>query len=125
MRARMISAILTVSALVVASLAATATADAARRPHKPNLSREWNGYHGNLLRTGHSTSMQKFHGHLHVVKNIGLDGAVYASPVVARGLTIVATENDTVYAFGPKNRLVWKRHLGRPSPAALKYSWAS
>jgi hypothetical protein len=25
-----------------------------------------------------------------------------------------------VYAFGPKNRLVWKRHLGRPSPASQR-----
>jgi hypothetical protein len=117
MRARMIPAILTVSALIATSVAATATADGAGRPHQPNVSHEWTAYHGNVLRTGHSTSMPKFRGHLHVVKNIGLDGAVYASPIVARGLTIVATENDTVYAFGPKNRLVWKRRLGRPSPA--------
>jgi hypothetical protein len=120
MRARRIPAVLTVSAITAASLVASATADAAKRPHRPNLAREWAAYHGNRLRTGHSTSMPRFHAHLHVVKHIGLDGAVYASPIVARGLTIVATENDTVYAFGPRNRLVWKRHLGSPSPASQR-----
>jgi hypothetical protein len=115
----MITSALTVLTVAAASLvAATATA-AAGRP-KPNHSREWTAYHGNPLRTGHSTSMPTFHGGLHVARRIGLDGAVYASPIVARGLTIVATENDTVYAFGPRNRLVWKRHLGRPSPAAQR-----
>ena len=35
----------------------------------------------------------------------------------SRGLTIVATENDTVYAFDGAYRQVWKRGLGSPSPA--------
>jgi outer membrane protein assembly factor BamB len=46
-----------------------------------------------------------------------LDGQVYASPIVAAGRTIVATENDSVYAFDAANRQLWRRHLGRPSPA--------
>ena len=33
-----------------------------------------------------------------------------------RGLTVVATENDSVYAFDPSYRQVWKRSLGSPSP---------
>jgi len=45
------------------------------------------------------------------------DSSAYASPIVARGLTIVATEQDTVYAFDQSHRQVWKRRLGSPSPA--------
>ena len=55
-------------------------------------------------------------GAMRAVARIELDGAVYASPLVVGGLTIVATENDTVYAFDRSYRQVWKRHLGRPSP---------
>jgi outer membrane protein assembly factor BamB len=49
--------------------------------------------------------------------SLELDGAVYASPLVVRGLTIVATENDSVYAFDGAYRQVWRRSLGSPSPA--------
>src|SRR6476660_1231366 len=83
------------------------TSPAARR-----VATDWTTYHGNALRTGRSTSMPMYRGGLHVVRRITLDGAVYASPIVARGLTIVVTENDTAYAFGPGNGLVWKHHLG-------------
>ena len=51
------------------------------------------------------------------IQSLKLDGEVYASPIVVRGLTIVATEQDTVYAFDRSYRQVWKRSLGSPSPA--------
>ena len=54
---------------------------------------------------------------LTVSARLALDGAVYASPLVVDGLTIVATENNTVYAFDAAYRQVWKQHLGTPSPA--------
>jgi outer membrane protein assembly factor BamB len=56
-------------------------------------------------------------GNPRVLASLKLDGQVYASPLVVHGLTVVATENNTVYAFDQSNRQVWKRHLGRPSPA--------
>jgi outer membrane protein assembly factor BamB len=56
-------------------------------------------------------------GPLRRIASLKLDGAVYASPVVVGGLTIVATEQDTVYAFDRSYRQVWKRSLGSPSPA--------
>jgi outer membrane protein assembly factor BamB len=59
-------------------------------------------------------------GRLRIVKRLKLDGAVYASPLVVDGATIVATENNTVYAFGPHLGLLWKRHLGRPSPQSQR-----
>src|SRR5690349_21156535 len=90
---------LVAAALVGGATASTASTSAAAR----QVSTDWTAYHGNALRTGRSTSMPTYRGGLHVLRRITLDGAVYASPIVARGLTIVVTENDTAYAFGPRN----------------------
>jgi hypothetical protein len=101
--------------LVAASLVASQPAGAATARNT-----DWVQYHGHETRSGYSASMPAFHGGLHVAKKIRLDGAVYASPLVAKGLTVVATENDTVYAFNASNHLVWRRHLGTPSPASQR-----
>jgi polyvinyl alcohol dehydrogenase (cytochrome) len=48
-----------------------------------------------------------------------LDGAVYAEPLVVDGCLIVATENDTVYAFDAfSGALRWRVHLAAPVPAS-------
>jgi outer membrane protein assembly factor BamB len=78
---------------------------------------DWPTYHGASDRSGLSTSMPAVSGAPKLVQSIKLDGAVYASPIVVRGLTIVATENDTVYGFDRSYRQRWKRRLGSPSPA--------
>jgi len=46
-----------------------------------------------------------------------LDGNVYASPIVVGGITVMATERNTVYAFDATFHQLWKRQLGTPSPA--------
>ncbi|HEV7205522.1 MAG TPA: PQQ-binding-like beta-propeller repeat protein [Jatrophihabitans sp.] len=79
---------------------------------------DWPQYHGGSSRAGYSSASPAYNGRLHVSARITLDGAVYASPIVAGGRTIVATENNTVYAFGPSNQLLWKRHLGAPARSA-------
>jgi outer membrane protein assembly factor BamB len=44
-----------------------------------------------------------------------LDGDVYAEPLVVGSTVLVATENDTVYAFdSATGRDRWSRHLGTP-----------
>jgi outer membrane protein assembly factor BamB len=78
---------------------------------------DWPTYHGTMSRTGVSATMPAASGALKRIQSLKLDGAVYASPIVVRGLTIVATEQDTVYAFDQSYRQVWKRSLGSPSPA--------
>ncbi len=78
---------------------------------------DWPTYHGSPRRTGVSATMPAASGTLTRVQSLRLDGAVYASPTVVRGLTIVATESDTVYAFDQSYRQVWKHNLGSPSPA--------
>jgi outer membrane protein assembly factor BamB len=45
-----------------------------------------------------------------------VDGQVYAQPLIAGGRIYVATENNSVYAFTTRGKLVWKRHLGAPVP---------
>ena len=46
-----------------------------------------------------------------------LDGDVYGEPLVANGLVVVATENDTVYGLAAGNGSVaWSTHLGTPVP---------
>jgi outer membrane protein assembly factor BamB len=78
---------------------------------------DWPMYHGTPDHAGRSATMPAVTAAPTLAESLKLDGAVYASPIVVHGLTVVATENDTVYAFDPAYRQVWSRHLGEPSPA--------
>ena len=51
-----------------------------------------------------------------LIQSLELDGAVYASPIVVNGVTIVATEDDSVYGFDSNYHQVWVQRLGQPSP---------
>jgi outer membrane protein assembly factor BamB len=77
---------------------------------------DWPTYHGTPDRAGYASEMPAVRS-LSVAARVRLDGAVYASPIVVGGITIVATENDTVYGFDTAYRQVWKVRLGTPSPA--------
>jgi outer membrane protein assembly factor BamB len=106
----------TSSPTVAASSPAIATgAPATTAP--PAGSADWPMYHGTPDHAGFAASMPAASGRPVLAHSLRLDGAVYASPLVVRGLTIVATENDSVYAFDRDYRQVWKRSLGSPSPA--------
>jgi outer membrane protein assembly factor BamB len=49
----------------------------------------------------------------------GLDGDVYASPLIVSGHVIVATENNTVYSLDLfTGAAIWKIHLGQPVDAS-------
>jgi outer membrane protein assembly factor BamB len=80
---------------------------------------DWPTYHGDLQRTGVADGMAQPKA-LRAMAKLALDGAVYASPIVAGGVAFVATENNTVYAFDldAGNRQLWRNHLGAPSPAS-------
>ena len=95
----------------VSSATTSASSDAAAS------AADWPTYHGSMSRTGVSTTLPAASGTLRRIQSLKLDGEVYASPIVVRGLTIVATEQDTVYAFDRSYRQVWRRSLGSPSPA--------
>ena len=73
-------------------------------------------YHGDAQHTGLSRSFPT-PTRLAIAAAIKLDAAVYGSPVVAQGITIVGTENDSVYAFDASSHQLWRTNLGSPSPA--------
>lgn len=51
--------------------------------------------------------------------NVGVDGDVYASPLIVDGHVIVATENNTVYSLDLFTGVtIWKIHLGTPVDAS-------
>ncbi len=81
---------------------------------------DWPTYGSGYYRHGTSYTMPTVQGAPRIVKKLALDGQVFASPIVIKGRTIVATENNTVYAFDSSYRQVWKRHLGPPSPASQR-----
>ena len=50
----------------------------------------------------------------------GVDGPVYAQPLIVGSEVIIATENDTVYALSESTgRVRWRRHLARPVTSGL------
>ncbi len=103
---------------VATTTPATAATSTPRSPatSAPVGGRDWPAYHGSADRAGAAAGMPAV-SRLSVLASVRLDGAVYAAPIVARGLAVVATENDTVYAFDGAYRPVWRQHLGSPSPA--------
>ena len=77
---------------------------------------DWPTYHGTNYRHGESTTMPAASGTPQVVAKLALDGAVYGSPIIIRGWTILATENNTVYAFDAAYRLALDESSGRTVP---------
>jgi polyvinyl alcohol dehydrogenase (cytochrome) len=111
------------AALVVAACASSPSAAAPSVPPAtvalsplPSLAAvpDWPTYHGDLARTGAGPAGTFRSAALNWASG-GLDGDVYASPIVAGGLVLVATENDTLYAFDAvRGALRWTRHLAQP-----------
>ena len=77
---------------------------------------DWPAYHRTADRAGFLESGGgSFKGASEAWRSPELDGDVYGSPLVVAGKALVATENNTVYAFDVgSGRLVWSRHLGTP-----------
>jgi outer membrane protein assembly factor BamB len=80
---------------------------------------DWPTYHGDLKRTGVSTTMPAASGHLTAAK-IALDGQVYASPIILTDgsdkLVVVATEKNRVYGLSTSGATKWSVDLGAPTP---------
>lgn len=81
---------------------------------------DWPTYHGDLARSGAPPGPAVTFGSAARDWASGvLDGDVYASPIVAGGLVLVATENDTLYAFDAvRGTQRWSRHLAEPVDAS-------
>ncbi|MFL6240116.1 MAG: PQQ-binding-like beta-propeller repeat protein [Actinomycetes bacterium] len=77
---------------------------------------DWPTYHRDGARAGNAPSSRQA-GRLTSAFTRQLDGAVYAEPIVVQDRLIVATENNTVYAFdAATGTLRWQRHLATPVP---------
>jgi outer membrane protein assembly factor BamB len=81
---------------------------------------DWPTYHGDLARSGTPPGpAPTFRSAARDWATGTLDGDVYASPIVAGGLVLVATENDTLYAFDAvRGTPRWSRHLAEPVDAS-------
>ncbi|HEY0753387.1 MAG TPA: PQQ-binding-like beta-propeller repeat protein [Ktedonobacteraceae bacterium] len=83
---------------------------------QPGVSNDWTTYHQNTSRTGYVANTPD-PTRLSKTWNKQLDGAVYAEPLVIGGRVIVATENNSLYAFASKTgQLLWKTNVGTPVP---------
>jgi PQQ-like domain len=86
----------------------------AERRFDGGLRGDWPMYHRQPARTGVAAAGPAL-GRVRRLWTAGVDGAVYAEPLVAGGRVIVATENDSVYAFDASTgHRAWRAHLGKP-----------
>jgi hypothetical protein len=75
---------------------------------------DWPTYHGDAQRSGRSPSFPT-PARLAVATALKLDAAVYASPIVVQGITVVATERNTLYGLDASGHQLWSTHLGDPA----------
>jgi hypothetical protein len=78
---------------------------------------DWPTYHGDAQRTGRSPTFPA-PARLAVAAALKLDAAVYASPIVVNGITVVVTERNTLYGLDASGRQLWSTHLGDPARRA-------
>src|SRR5260221_5181507 len=79
---------------------------------------DWPTYHHSADRAGNAAAVSSFTD-VQASWNSGpLDGAVYAEPLYVGGRVLVATENNTVYAFDAASGSgLWQTHLADPVQA--------
>jgi hypothetical protein len=70
---------------------------------------EWHRYHYDVAHTGYSPTIPA-PGPLKKAWSVRLDGAVYASPLVAEHIVVVATENNSLFGFTRGGKLLWAHH---------------
>ncbi len=82
------------------------------------LGAEWPTYHGDAARSG-AVPDGPDPASPAVAWRVTLDGPVYASPLIARGLVVAATEGGSLYGLdAATGATVWRTHVADPVPAA-------
>jgi outer membrane protein assembly factor BamB len=82
------------------------------------LGAEWPTYHGDVARSGAVPDGPE-PASPSVAWRAALDGAVYASPLIARGLVVAATEGGSLYGLdAATGATVWRTHVADPVPAS-------
>jgi len=80
---------------------------------------DWATYHGGASRTGATTAGPSGLSAPPVAWTAHVRGAVYAEPVAAGGLVVIATEDDVVTALDAGTGAVrWSQTLGQPVPGS-------
>jgi outer membrane protein assembly factor BamB len=80
---------------------------------------DWPTYHGDAARSGVLRGGGGFGSAAPAWQSGELDADVYAAPIVAGGLVVVATERNTVYAFDASTgQARWSRQLADPVDAS-------
>jgi polyvinyl alcohol dehydrogenase (cytochrome) len=91
----------------------TLPADAGQGAHPAAA---WPTFGRDAARTGVAVGVAPA-GRLSIAWQAGLDGAVYAQPLLVGHLVIAATENDSIYALDASTgHVVWRTHVGTPVP---------
>ena len=84
----------------------------------PAISVEWSEYHRDAGRSGAGPTEPRLNNPRAAWK-VGVDGELYASPLIVAGHVIVASENNTVYSLDMfTGSTIWQRHLGDPVDAS-------
>ncbi len=79
----------------------------------------WTTYHGNAEASGVHAAQTKLRPSQAAWTSPVLDGQLYGEPLVADGLVVAATENDTVYALAANSgKVLWSQHLATPVPSS-------
>jgi outer membrane protein assembly factor BamB len=79
---------------------------------------DWPTYHHSADRAGVGAPGSTFSDAQQAWFTGPLDGAVYAEPLYVGGEVLVATENNTIYAFdGASGTTLWQTHLADPAAA--------
>ena len=79
----------------------------------------WPTYHQDLVRSGNDTGEPPLSAVGSRWTSGTLDGNVYAEPLVVGHTLIVATENNSIYAFdAASGGVLWTNHLGTPVPGS-------
>ncbi len=80
-----------------------------------NAAADWPNFHRDAGHTGFDGQNVVFNGASKDWTSAGLDGAVYAQPLVVGNRVFVATENNSVYAFdAASGATVWHYNAGAP-----------
>jgi outer membrane protein assembly factor BamB len=79
---------------------------------------DWPTYHHSADRAGNAAGGASFSDVQASWSSGPVDGAVYAEPLYVRGRVLIATENNTVYAFDAASGATqWQTHLADPASA--------
>ena len=79
----------------------------------------WTTYHGNNSRTGDESMGNIATVHRSWAGPTGLNGQVYAEPLVCGDAVFVASEADSVYAVNATTgAILWQKNLGTPVPGS-------